>query len=85
MKGTIYELATTYVNAKLKSAVKFKPTGKQLRNACARKRGKRFNQWEGLIFIISINDHWVLILLLNFHKEDLTTPLLLYVCERDTK
>ena len=39
------ELSTNY--AKPKSTVKFKPTGKQLSNACARKRGKLFNQWEG--------------------------------------
>ena len=44
VKETIY--------AKVKSTVKFKPTGKQLRNACARKRGKRFNQREGPIFTI---------------------------------
>ena len=39
------ELSTNY--AKTESTVNFKPTGKQLSNACARKRGKLFNQWEG--------------------------------------
>ena len=39
------ELSTNY--AKTESTVNFKPTGKQLSNACARKRGKFFNQWEG--------------------------------------
>ena len=39
------ELSTNY--AKTESPVNFKPTGKQLSNACARKRGKFFNQWEG--------------------------------------
>ena len=39
------ELSTNY--AKTESTVNFKPTGKQLSNACARKPGKLFNQWEG--------------------------------------